>query len=106
MPAPSARSRTSPVIGARSSSRAAAGLPVAAGQLAGSMDEALAAARALGFPVALKGIAPSVTHRAAAGLLALDLRSEPELQDGYRRLAARARQLRIELDGIYVQQMA
>jgi acetate---CoA ligase (ADP-forming) len=28
------------------------------------------------------------------------------LQDGYRRLAARAQQLRVELEGIYVQQMA
>jgi acetyltransferase len=85
---------------------AAAGLPVPAGQLAATIDEALATARTVGFPIALKGIAPSVTHRAAAGLLALDLSSEPELQDGYRRLAARAQQLRVELEGIYVQQMA
>jgi acyl-CoA synthetase (NDP forming) len=85
---------------------AAAGLPVPPGQLAAIMDEALAAARALGFPVALKGIAPSVTHRAAAGLLALDLRSEADLQDAHRRLAGRARQLDVELEGLYVQRMA
>jgi acyl-CoA synthetase (NDP forming) len=85
---------------------AAAGLPVPPGQLAASMDEALAAARTLGFPLALKGIAPSVTHRAAAGLLALDLRSEADLQEAYRRLAGRARHLHVELEGIYVQRMA
>jgi hypothetical protein len=70
------------------------------------MDQALAAARRLGFPVALKGIAASVTHRAAAGLLALDLRFEVDVQDAYRRLALRAQQLRIALEGVYVQEMA
>jgi acyl-CoA synthetase (NDP forming) len=85
---------------------AAAGLPVPAGQLAATMDEALAAATAVGFPVALKGIAASVTHRAAAGLLALDLRTKADLQDAYRRLAGRAQQHRIELEGVYVQRMA
>ena len=85
---------------------AAAGLPVPAGQLVASLDEALAAARALGFPVALKGIAASVTHRAAAGLLALDLRFEADVQDAYRRLTTRAQKLRVELEGVYVQQMA
>ena len=76
-----------------------------AGRLAASLDEALAAARALGFPVALKGIAASVTHRAAAGLLALDLRSEADVQDAYRR-TTRAQKLRVESEGVYVQQMA
>jgi acyl-CoA synthetase (NDP forming) len=85
---------------------AAAGLPVPPGQLAASIDEALAAARTLGFPLALKGIASTVTHRAAAGLLALDLRSEADLQEAHRRLAGRARQLRVELEGVYVQRMA
>jgi acyl-CoA synthetase (NDP forming) len=85
---------------------AAAGLPAPPGQLTATMDEALAAARALGFPVALKGIAPSVTHRAAAGLLALDLRSEEDVRDAYRRLAGRAQHLRVELEGVYVQRMA
>jgi acyl-CoA synthetase (NDP forming) len=85
---------------------AAAGLPVPAGQIAAGMDEALAAARRLGFPVALKGIAASVTHRATAGLLALDLRFEADVQDAYRRLALRAQQLRIALEGVYVQEMA
>ena len=34
------------------------------------------------------------------------MRSEADLQEAYRRLAARARQLRVELEGLYVQRMA
>jgi acetate---CoA ligase (ADP-forming) len=84
----------------------AAGLPVAPGRLVVRIDEALAAANAVGLPVALKGIVTSVTHRAAARLLALDLRSEEDVRDAYRRLAGRAQQLRVALEGVYVQRMA
>jgi acetyltransferase len=83
----------------------AAGLPVAAGRLVPDEAGALEAAAALGFPVVLKGISPSVTHRAAAGLLALDLRSPEEVRAAGRRLQARVRELAIDLDGIYVQRL-
>ena len=66
---------------------------------------ARAAADALGFPVVLKGISPSVTHRAAAGLLAVDLRSGAEVAAACGRLQARAREIGAQLDGIYVQRM-
>ena len=85
---------------------AAAGLPVAAGQLVrgrGGRDRGRRAS--VGFPVVLKGISPSVTHRAAAGLLAVDLRSEAEVATAFRRLWARAREIAVELDGVYVQKM-
>ncbi|MGH7267851.1 MAG: acetate--CoA ligase family protein, partial [Candidatus Rokuibacteriota bacterium] len=59
----------------------------------------------LGLPVVLKGISPSVTHRAAAGLLAADLHSAEAVAAAHRRLQARARELAVELDGIYVQKM-
>ena len=38
----------------------------------------------------MKGISSEVTHRAKAGLLAVDLRSEEEVQHAFRRLTARA----------------
>ena len=84
---------------------AAAGLPVAAGRLVADAAEAIEAALALGFPVVLKGISPSVTHRAAAGLLAVDLRTARKSRlpvGGCGRAPASSR---IELDGIYVQEM-
>jgi succinyl-CoA synthetase beta subunit len=84
---------------------AAAGLPVAAGRLVRDETGALDAARSLGFPVVLKGISPRVTHRAVVGLLAVDLRSEAEVAAAARRLWERAREIGVELDGIYVQKL-
>ena len=84
---------------------AAAGLPVAAGRLAVHAADAVATAQTLGFPVVLKGISPRVTHRAAAGLLAVDVRDREEAAAACRRLQERARHLGIALDGMYVQAM-
>jgi acyl-CoA synthetase (NDP forming) len=84
----------------------AGGLSVARGRLAASEAEALAIAQEVGLPVAMKGITPKVTHRAAAGLLAVDLRSKDEVADAYRRLQARAAEIKVTLDGVYVQKMA
>jgi acetyltransferase len=84
---------------------AAAGLPVAAGRLVRDEPGALDAARSLGLPVVLKGISPSVTHRAAAGLLAVDLRSEAEVAAAARGLWVRTREIGVELDGVYVQKL-
>ena len=70
-----------------------------------SEADAVRAAEAVGLPVALKGVSPAVTHRAAAGLLAVDLRTAEEVAAACRRLAARARELDVKLDGLYVQRM-
>jgi len=83
----------------------AAGLPVAEGRLAASDDEAIEIARAIGFPVAMKGISASVIHRAAAGLLALDLRGDEDVREAYRRLSAHAVATGAPLDGFYMQHM-
>jgi acyl-CoA synthetase (NDP forming) len=84
---------------------AAAGLPVAAGRLTGDAEAAVAAAQAVGLPVAMKAISPAVTHRAAAGLLALDIRSAAEVRETDRMLRDRAAANGWVLDGIYVQHM-
>jgi acyl-CoA synthetase (NDP forming) len=84
---------------------AAAGLGVAPGRLARSEDEAVEAANAVGMPVAMKGISPSVTHRAAAGLLALGLNSPEAVRATYRQLTDGAKASGIGLDGLYVQHM-
>ncbi|HVF63382.1 MAG TPA: acetate--CoA ligase family protein [Casimicrobiaceae bacterium] len=83
----------------------AAGLAVAAGELVGDEAGASRAADALGLPVVLKGITPRITHRANAGLIAIDLRSEDEVCAAYRRLHARAVQLGVALDGVLVQKL-
>jgi acyl-CoA synthetase (NDP forming) len=83
-----------------------AGLPTAVGALAKSSAEALRIAAEIGLPVVLKGITARITHRAAAGLLAVDLRTADEVAGEYRRLTERAAQLGVTLDGVLVQRMA
>lgn len=79
---------------------AAAGLPAAAGRLVGDKEAAVAAANALGLPVVLKGLSPGITHRAKAGLVAVDVRSADEVRAAFDKLAGRA-----PLDGVYVQKL-
>jgi acetyltransferase len=82
-----------------------AGIVVAKGRLARTVEEAAAAAQAVGLPVAMKGISGAVTHRAAAGLVRLDLRSPEEVRAAYESLTGRAAERGIALDGVYVQTM-
>lgn len=82
------------------------GLPVAPGKLVATAAQAVAAAQAIGLPVVMKGIAAAVTHRAAAGLVALDLRDDEELHRAAETLIRRAATIGIALEGIYVQRMA
>ena len=82
-----------------------AGLPVAAGRLAQDEDAAVQVARDAGFPVVMKGISATVTHRAAAGLVRLGLRSEADVREAWQALQARAGTVPAVLDGILVQHM-
>jgi acyl-CoA synthetase (NDP forming) len=84
---------------------AAAGVPVAAGMLAGDEAFAVEASHTLGMPVVLKAITPGVTHRAKAGLVAVDLRTDDDVRIAFRALMQRATQLGIVLDGVLVQKL-
>lgn len=83
----------------------AAGLPVARGRLAATADEAIRVAGEVGYPVAIKGISPSVTHRAAAGLLALNVETPDAVAKAERVLRERAAAQGVALDGVWVQHM-
>ena len=52
---------------------AAAGIPVVPERLARSREAALAAATALGFPIAIKIVSPDIAHKTDVGGVALDL---------------------------------
>jgi acyl-CoA synthetase (NDP forming) len=83
----------------------AAALPVARGRLATTADEAVTFAQAVGFPVAIKGISAAITHRAAAGLVALDVTTPQAVAATYERFVARAAERGVALDGAWVQHM-
>jgi acetate---CoA ligase (ADP-forming) len=66
----------------------AAGLPVVPGRLARSADEAVAAARELGGPVALKISSAEVSHKSDIGGVLLGLSGDDEVAAGYARVVA------------------
>jgi acetate---CoA ligase (ADP-forming) len=67
---------------------AAAGLPVVREALCTARDEALAAASAIGCPVALKLVADEMPHRSDLGLVAVGLRDACEVGEAWDRLSA------------------
>ena len=66
-----------------------AGLPVPQEVIAANRDEALAAARALGFPLVLKIVSPDIAHKTEVGGVFIGVRSEAQLLEEYENLLAR-----------------
>jgi acyl-CoA synthetase (NDP forming) len=73
-------------------------------KLAKSEKEALAAAKKIGYPVAMKIISPQVVHKTDIGGVKLRIRNEEGLRHAYKDLvdAAKGKQV----DGVLVQKMA
>jgi acyl-CoA synthetase (NDP forming) len=67
----------------------AAGIPFCRERTAGSLDEAVAAADAIGYPVVVKADAPHLTHKTDAGGVVLDVRDADGVRAAWRMLAAR-----------------
>jgi acetate---CoA ligase (ADP-forming) len=67
---------------------AAAGLPVVPGRLVHSAEEAAAAARELGTPVALKINSASITHKSDIGGVLLNLSGDAAVGAGYEKVVA------------------
>lgn len=84
----------------------AASLPVAPGKTATSASAAAAAGAEVGFPVAIKALSEKITHRAAAGLVALGIKTVAEAEETFEIFTERARSLGTDLDGVWVQHMA
>lgn len=68
---------------------AEAGLPVPQEVIVASRDEALAAARRLGFPLVLKIVSPDIAHKTEVGGVFVGVRSEAQLAEEYGRLLER-----------------
>ena len=84
-----------------------AGVPVVETRLAATAEEAVAAARAIGFPVAVKLASPDVLHKTELGGVALDLASEAAVREAFAAIVARAKQAapRARIEGCLVAPM-
>ncbi|RLI07536.1 acetyl-CoA synthetase, partial [Candidatus Bathyarchaeota archaeon] len=84
------------------------GLPVTRFEVAKSEDEAVEAARRIGFPIVLKVISPQVLHKSDVGGVILNLRDEEGVREAYRRIHenVKAKVPGAVIEGIIVQEMA
>jgi acyl-CoA synthetase (NDP forming) len=79
------------------------GVPVVEERLARGVDEALAAARALGYPVVLKAESPTILHKSELGVVKLGIGHDAALCRAYDEIVAASRGH--ELRGVLVQPM-
>ncbi len=70
------------------------GVPVAKYRYAESVDEAIAIARELNAPVAMKIASPPVLHKTEVGGVQLDLRTEDEIRKGFGELRGKIGELK------------
>ncbi|AVZ76310.1 CoA-binding protein [Streptomyces lunaelactis] len=83
------------------------GIPVPAEALAESVDEAVAFADRIGFPVVLKIVSPDIVHKTDAGGVRVGLASAAEVRGAFTAIVANARTYDTEarIQGVQVQQM-
>jgi len=83
------------------------GIPVVETRIARDTDEAVAIARKVGFPVALKVLSPDITHKSDVGGVVLDLETPEAVASAADGIASRVkRHPDARLDGFTVQAMA
>ncbi len=84
------------------------GIPVVPGACAASAEEAVAAARKLGFPLVMKIVSPDILHKSDVGGIRLNLASEEAVAAEFTRLMAEIRVARPQarLEGVLLEKMA
>lgn len=83
------------------------GFPLLRSRVVHDEDEALAAAREIGYPVVLKIVSPEIVHKVDVGGVKLNLQTEADLRNAYRDLLQQVRAAREEarIWGVLVQEM-
>lgn len=83
------------------------GLPVTRFRLAKTPDEAVEAAREIGFPVVLKVVSPQVVHKSDVGGVFLNLKNENDVRAAYDEIIrnVKSKVHSAEILGIIVQEM-
>ncbi|GHD03892.1 acetate--CoA ligase family protein [Novosphingobium pokkalii] len=86
---------------------APAGVAFPKGQFAASPDEAVAAAQAVGYPVAMKAQAAALGHKSDAGGVMLNLADDASVREAWTRMFANvaAYDASIALDGVLIEAM-
>jgi acyl-CoA synthetase (NDP forming) len=87
---------------------ASLGIPIPQGRFARTLDEAHAATRDIGFPVALKAQSAALPHKTEAGAVILNIASEQSLSEAWSTLHRNIESHRagLVLDGVLVEKMS
>ena len=76
------------------------------GRMIRTPEQAVLAARELGFPVAMKTVSSQIIHKTDLGCVLLNLKDQTELEAGYARLMDNVRAAGVtDIDGILIQPM-
>jgi len=83
-------------------------IPVTKFKLAKIESEAVEFAEEFGFPVVLKIVSPDIIHKSDAGGVMVNLKSNVEVQDAYRKILENAKKYKAtaKIAGVLVQEMA
>ncbi|MFZ1984207.1 MAG: acetate--CoA ligase family protein [Desulfatitalea sp.] len=78
------------------------GIPVTRETLVQSKEEAVAAARAMGYPVVVKACSPRLMHKSESGAVAVGIKDDADLRRAYDAIVGA---VRLPLEGVLIQQM-
>lgn len=83
------------------------GIPVVETKIAFTLEEAVAAAAAIGYPIVMKILSPQITHKTDVGGVSLDIQSDEDLKNRYNEMMDNVRKLAPEAKilGVTVQKM-
>jgi acyl-CoA synthetase (NDP forming) len=83
------------------------GIPVAVESLATNVDEAVAIANKIGYPVVLKVESPEIAHKTDASAVEIDIGSDAEARDAFNRITSNAKAYNpsAQINGVLVQEM-
>lgn len=83
------------------------GIPRPRGELATNLNEALAIASKIGYPVVLKIVSPDIVHKTDIGGVVVNITSDSELRSAYLKLVdtIKSRAPDAKIKGVHVQQM-
>ena len=86
---------------------AACGISTAPFRVASNREEAVEAARSIGFPVVMKILSPDIVHKSDAGGVAVDLRTDAEVARAFYSMMdhVRGRNSSLRVEGVILEKM-
>ncbi len=80
------------------------GFTTAKTRMAKDVNDAVAAAIAIGFPVVVKAVGPALVHKTESGAVALDLRDEKDVRAACARISKKLEKAKVPWEGFVVQE--